>query len=130
MATPPTLFATAMAVALASGCLATSGVASDGRHWVRLSTADNLLPELESYAHEAGCRLARHTDAGDDDFGSLTIRCSAGSLVVSQRHDVLSYRCRDLRGEACDALMLELTPRCRPQPHTARRARRGNALAH
>ena len=108
----------ALVLPMAGGCsaqvaggVADSGVVADGRHWVKLSTTDNLLPELEDYASDSGCKLATRSYGDGIDFGSFTVRCGADSLVVWQRDDVLSYQCRELRGESCDALMLALAPR-------------------
>ena len=88
-----------------------TGRAGEGNHWVKLSTDDNVLGDLESMATSAGCAVRDRTMGVGRMYGAFAVDCRRDVVVISQERDVLLFRCRALRGEDCEALMEEIAPR-------------------
>lgn len=82
-------------------------VERDGRTWVRLSSDDPLILEMQARASDAGCVSRRQRI--ETRHAQVELVCDREAVVITQNVNWLGFRCSSLTGSACANLVLALT---------------------
>ena len=100
---------------LTTACVYTTppaqAVDENGRTWVKLSSDEPLVPDMNRRASQAGCMTSKleHGAQASIHEVSLELVCRGEKLIVAQRVNWLGFQCSTLQGAACERMVLALT---------------------
>lgn len=90
-------------------------VDEDGRTWVKLSSSESLIPEIQERAEGAGCVDSRALT----NVHGVELLCNREKVQILQDSNWLVFHCSSFEQHTCEKLVLSLTTDNRDVGHNA-----------